>query len=274
MSSLTAVDKQYLETIFGMSGGYVLSFTDTRFADFFRPHKVEIHSNKYQIYGSSKAKKMRAFWERESDLVVGPVLSELLDNYEATCEISGNAKNTSLLTKCRDIEARLFGKKSPTESMTPESFLNEEFKIPNIQSLPVEYAVSEVIKSRLEEARLCLGAGAYLSVIFQCGSILEAVLLGAAQKEPEKFNRSRSSPKRHDKTKPLHEWTLSEYIDVAHDVGILKPDVHKFSHGLRDFRNYIHPYEQMQSGFVPDEYTAKVCFQVLKAALASVSGAR
>jgi hypothetical protein len=54
----------------------------------------------------------------------------------------------------------------------------------------------------------------------------------------------------------------------------MKPDVKKFSHGLRDFRNYIHPYEQMQSGFAPDEHTAKLCFQVLKAALASVAGER
>ena len=54
---------------------------------------------------------------------------------------------------------------------------------------------------------------------------------------------------------------------MAHDIGLLKPDVQKFSHGLRDFRNYIHPYQQMASGFKPDEHTAKVCFQVLKARL-------
>jgi hypothetical protein len=61
---------------------------------------------------------------------------------------------------------------------------------------------------------------------------------------------------------------------VACEIDILKPDVQKFSHGLRDFRNYIHPYEQMRSGFTPDEHTAKLCFQVLKAALASVAGER
>ena len=74
--------------------------------------------------------------------------------------------------------------------------------------------------------------------------------------------------------KQFHEWTLSELINVAHDLGLLKPDVQKFSHGLRDFRNYIHPYQQMASGFKPDEHTAKLCFQVLKAALADVAGDR
>ena len=61
---------------------------------------------------------------------------------------------------------------------------------------------------------------------------------------------------------------------MAHDIGLLKPDVQKFSHGLRDFRNYIHPYEQLTSGFTPDEHTAKVCLQVLKAALADMAGER
>ena len=74
--------------------------------------------------------------------------------------------------------------------------------------------------------------------------------------------------------KPFRKWTLSELINVAHDIGLLKTDVQKFSHILRDFRNYIHPYEQMVSKFNPDEHTAKMCFQVLKAALADVSGER
>ncbi len=67
---------------------------------------------------------------------------------------------------------------------------------------------------------------------------------------------------------------MLQFIDVACEIDLLKPDVKKFSHGLRDFRNYIHPYEQMNSGFTPDEHTAKMCFQALKAALASVAGER
>ena len=76
---------------------------------------------------------------------------------------------------------------------------------------------------------------------------------------------------------PIIESRLEEArraIDAASDVGTLKPDVQKFNQGLRDFRNYIHPYQQMMSGFSPDEHTMKVCFQVLKAALASVAGER
>jgi hypothetical protein len=65
----------------------------------------------------------------------------------------------------------------------------------------------------------------------------------------------------------INERLLSNFIDVAHDVGLLKEDVKKFSHSLRDFRNYIHPYEQISSRFNPDKHTAKISWQVLKAAI-------
>lgn len=275
MSSLTDIEKRYLERILSMGGGYVLDYTDPTFGEFFARHRINIHSKKYQSYGTSKAKKMRSFWEQEPDKVVAPVLSEMLDSYEADCELNGREPDATVLRKSRSIVARLSGKSAPAPAESVESFLEREFTIPNIQRLPVESQVATIIESRLAEGRKALRVGAHLSVIFLCGSVLEAVLLGAAQKSPESFNRSPASPKNAaGKVKPLHEWSLAQFIDVACEIQLLKVDVKKFSHGLRDFRNYIHPYEQMISGFTPDEHTAKVCFQVLKAALASVAGER
>jgi hypothetical protein len=276
MSSLTDVEKRYFEKLLDMQGGYVSDFSDATFGEFFSRHGVDIHGTKYQTYGTSKAKKMRAFWERELDALVGTVLSELLDSYEADCDLNNRATDAAILEKSRGIVARLTGKAAPAKPpQTVHDFLHHEFTVPNVQKLPIEALAVPIVEGRLAEARTALGAGAYLSVIFLCGSVLEAVLLGAAQKEPARFNQAGSSPKAADgKVKRLHEWSLAQIIDTACEVGLLKPDVKKFGHGLRDFRNYIHPYEQMVSGFTPDEHTAKVCFQVLKAALASVAGER
>ena len=276
MSSLTAADKQYIERVLDMGGGYVLNFTDATFAQFFIGFNVDIHGIGYQTYGASKAKKMRAFWEKEPDVLVGPVLSEMLDAYEALCDSGGRERDSTSLRKSRDIVARLLGKAPQADPKTDKGFLDLQFEFPNIQTLPIESLAAPIIQARLKEAQACLSVGAHLSVIFQCGSVLEGVLLGAAQKEPARFNRSNASPKneRDGKVKAFHEWSLSEFINVAQDIGLLKPDVQKFSHGLRDFRNYIHPYQQMISGFTPDEHTAKVCLQVLKAALADVAGER
>lgn len=276
MSSLTDIEKRYLEKLLAMGSGYVLDYSDATYGEFFNRHRIDIHGPKYQTCGTSKAKKMRAFWEAEPDALVGKVLSEMLASYEADCDLNKRQMDSALLEKSRSIVSRISGRpQSAKPAPTAEEFLNHEFTIPNILKLPVEAQAIPIVESRLAEARKALNANAHLSVIVLCGSVLEAVLLGAAQKEPARFNRASASPKAGDgSVKRFHEWSLAQFIDVACEIDILKPDVKKFSHGLRDFRNYIHPYEQMVSGFTPDEHTAKLCFQVLKAALASVAGER
>ena len=101
MSSLTDIEKRYLEKLLGMGSGYVLDFSDATYGEFFARHKVDIHGSKYQTYGSSKGKKMRAFWEQEPDPKVGEVLSEMLDSYEADCDLNGREVDASVLDKAR-----------------------------------------------------------------------------------------------------------------------------------------------------------------------------
>jgi hypothetical protein len=131
-----------------------------------------------------------------------------------------------------------------------------------------------VIKQRLSEIKDCLSNNIPLSAILLAGSTLEGLLLDLAGRNAQAFNCSKAAPKANGKVRPFHEWTLNDLINVAHETGKLGLDVKKFSHSLRDFRNYIHPFQQMHSGFSPDIHTAKISWQVLKAALADISGTR
>jgi hypothetical protein len=153
-----------------------------------------------------------------------------------------------------------------------DDFLKREFQEVSLESIGLEGIITEILKLRISEIEKCLLSDAPLSVIFLAGSTLEGVLLGVALKHPGEFNQSNSAPKDKDgRVKQFHDWTLSNFIDVAHEVGLLAEDVKKYSHTLRDFRNYIHPYQQMSSRFNPDKHTAKISWQVLKAALAQLS---
>ena len=164
MSTLNDAEKRYLEKILNMSSGFVLDYTDATFHDFFRRHNIDIHGRRYQTYGTSKAKKMRAFWNHEPDVVVGSVLAEMLDSYEVACKLSGNQVDTPVLDNARRIVDRLTGKSGKIKTVeTSEAFLNQEFTIPNIQKLPIEPAIVPIIESRLAEARKALTADAYLS---------------------------------------------------------------------------------------------------------------
>lgn len=157
------------------------------------------------------------------------------------------------------------------ESTSPkreeDAFLSREFSNVAFGGLGLEPTVVGVLEQRLKEIDRCYSSGAPLAVILLAGSTLEGVLLGLATSYPKAFNTSSVAPKQPDgKVKRFHDWSLNSFIDVAHDLGLIEYDSHKFSHALRDFRNYIHPFEQIASGFSPREHTAKICLQVLRAA--------
>lgn len=82
MSSLKSIEKQILESLLRMSNGYVLGFSDRTFADFFKDYRVDIYSDKYHSSerSGSKANRLRAFWDIESDSLVADVLQGLLEH--------------------------------------------------------------------------------------------------------------------------------------------------------------------------------------------------
>lgn len=274
MNTLEPIERECFEKMFQMESGYVLDFTNAKFEEFFARHGVQIYDPKYAVTGQSKAKRMRCFWDCEPDATVAPLLEAMLEFAKEDAELYEKPFDMRLFRKCQTIVRRLQGK-STTEFKTGGEFLNAQFATPDLNTLPLTPPLAEILNSRIHEANLALNAGANMSVIFLCGSVLEGILLGVALADPKKFNQAKSSPKDRDKcVKQLHEWTLSEFINVATEIGLLKPDVKKFSHGLREFRNYIHPYEQLSKRFSPDEHTARICMQVMKAAIASLSGKR
>jgi len=157
---------------------------------------------------------------------------------------------------------------TPNSVQTEDEFLNNNFGNIDFNGLDLEPALVDVLNARINEIRQCIKGNIPLAGIFLCGSVLEGCLLGIASKNPELFNSSSLSPKdKEGKVKKFYEWNLSNLIDAACDVEFLGEDVKKFSHALRDFRNYIHPFQQMSEHFSPDEHTLRISGQVLNAAI-------
>lgn len=154
------------------------------------------------------------------------------------------------------------------ENYSIDEFLIREFSDLRLNALGLESSITQIIEKRITEIEKCFTAQAPLAAIFLAGSTLEGILLGIATKHAKHFNCAKSAPKDNtQKVKRLHEWSLENLINSAKDLQLIRNDTHKFSHALRDFRNYIHPFEQMSSGFSPRENTAKICLQVLKSAI-------
>ena len=274
MAYLSHIEKSKLEDLLGMGGGYVLDFSDASFTSFFNNYNIDINDMKYSENkpSSSKANRLRGFWELEDDTVVGNVLFELIDTAEYLMRRNKVEEKGDLVADCKNIATRLYRQETAKDSMiTPKGFLKTDFSKINFTDLPIAEDLKPILMSRIEEIQKCLERGTPLAAILLAGSVLEGLLLGMASSKPAIFNKASASPKDSEgKVKHFQNWGLSDFINVSNEVGVIDNDVKEFSHVLRNFRNYIHPHKQMNSKFTPDNDSAQICVHVMLAAIKDV----
>lgn len=265
MSSLKMHEKNILERLFDR-GGYVLSFSNRTFSEFFHENGIDIYAEKYNFNGGSKMKRLRAFWEIESDQTTGKLLNALLEYACVTKSVSDENRKAG-----QTVIDRLLNKTS--HEKTEKDFLSTDYSSIDINKLNLDISLEPVIKQRINEINETLNK-APLAAIFLCGSTLEGILLDVAVKNFKLFSSANSSPKNR-KTGlvfQIYNWSLAQLINTAYEVGFLSLDIKKYGHTLRDFRNYIHPREQSDQKFNPNHYTARISWQVLQAAIADLTG--
>jgi hypothetical protein len=164
-----------------------------------------------------------------------------------------------------------FSKNNKKENTSEEDFIEQNFENANINKLNLDSVVTSILDQRIKEAEIAIKNDLPLSGIFIIGSILEGVFFGVASSKMKEFNQANSSPKKDGKVKNFADWTLNDYINVCYELKLIGENVKKFSHEVRDFRNYIHPYHQMACNFSPTIRSSKLCWQVLLAVIEDLS---
>lgn len=157
----------------------------------------------------------------------------------------------------------------PSERLAREeaAFLAKDVGAIDVFDVDVPVDFQMVIADRLEEIEICFENHAMLAVVILCGSTLEGLLYEVAKKHPAEYNRTLAAPQRDGKVRPLSEWSLNDLLHTSRELGVLGEDVSKFAHSVREFRNYIHPQQQVKEGFRPRPVTAQIAHQVLRAAI-------
>ena len=120
MANLTSIEKLKLEKFFDMSGGYILNFSNRTFQEFVLDNtQIDIYNEKYSYDSGSKANRLRAFWEKESNFIVGKLLSNLLEYWKAQ-KVMNSSEITKaeqdLFDECINITERL-KKELPVENI-------------------------------------------------------------------------------------------------------------------------------------------------------------
>ncbi len=123
MSDITASERRKLEKLFRMEGGYVLDFVDRTFGEFFDDYRVEIDAQRYKMKGTSKANRMRTFWQIDSNCLVGRVIDGLIKYGIEKNFFSGN--DAELIDFCHNVGQRLLGSHLVVESDCLIAIANE-----------------------------------------------------------------------------------------------------------------------------------------------------
>ena len=138
---------------------------------------------------------------------------------------------------------------------------------PDFSKLIPDPAMQLILNRRWAETWKCLACGAYLASTVMMGAILEALLLARINRVADKASvfTSKCTPKdRAGKTRPLQEWTLNSYIDVAHDLGWIGKPSRDIGIVLRDYRNFIHPEKELSQGVTVGEDDCRMFGAILE----------
>jgi hypothetical protein len=268
VSPVTQLDITVIERVLetGRGAGYVLDFSDADYAGFFRDFGVDIFAAQYAVEGTSKGKRLRAFLRATPPPLAGRVLASLLKHRMLNGKTPpADADRIEFQAIARRLGGSVDDRSTNAAGGSEDELLKLIFQPAVFQRLPVESAMTTLLVARMEEARRCVDNTAFLSSVILCGSVLEGMCLGYGTRHPEAANRGYVA--QYSKPAPhFHDWKLSQWIEVLGRIGVLSQNVVKFGAALRDFRNYIHPAEQLANGFSPDKHTARIAFQVVVAA--------
>lgn len=156
--ALNQLDRDVIDSVLQMNGGYVLDFSDRTFAEFFGDFGVPIDDERYRVDGDSKARRLRVFLRNAPSALVGQVLAALLERrllkrpdglkaqeverYQAIVQRYGGSVPTAASAK------------GPIEAEA--ELLRRVFRPELLSRLPLDAALITALAARMEEAQACI----------------------------------------------------------------------------------------------------------------------
>ena len=127
-----------------------------------------------------------------------------------------------------------------------------------------DHELREQIKNDWNEIQNCINCQAWKSSIILCGGVLEGVLWHLLSQSKEKARQIFKEINGKDSDKALNLWTLSQLLDVAYKMRIIKKSTTHLSHALREFRNLIHPEKQLSEHIKISSEEANIAINTLR----------
>lgn len=102
-------------------------------------------------------------------------------------------------------------------------------------------------------------ARCWKSVIILSGGAIEAILTDLLEANASRATGSQKAPKQKDITR----WDLADLINVSVELDLVSSGVEKLSHSVREYRNLVHPGNEIRNKLTFDSEEAKIALEVL-----------
>lgn len=139
---------------------------------------------------------------------------------------------------------------------------------PSFAVLIHDARMQDILLRRWTECVACLEGSAPMAATVMMGGLLEGLLLARINKQPNQqpIFTAKSAPKDKKTGIPLllKDWTLKNFIDVAHELGWISESAKDVGEVLRDYRNYIHPQKELSHGIVLKNDDAVLLWEIAK----------
>jgi hypothetical protein len=133
--------------------------------------------------------------------------------------------------------------------------------------------VRAVLEDYYSQAENAFASGSYLGAIVACGSVVEGLLTWALLIHEDQALKSKSACKdKQGQVRPLREWNLSNLIDVGNELNLVGKTAKQAAWALKDFRNFIHPYNVLQQSARPDQALAMSAIAAVSEITRSLKG--
>jgi hypothetical protein len=240
-----------------------------------RQHGIQVKSDseKQIIKGIALA------WFKKHRPVIGAILGEdqvgdIDELYRGMIEASGRATiRTKYLDALRVVKKRL-GILQAEHVITLAAPAAAAQQPTNTSDSPPQFAplisdpkMQAILARRWQECVICVKSGAPLAATVMMGGVLEGLLLAKINQLPNMapvFTAASAPRDKAGKTLVLKEWTLKNYIDVAHEMKWITTAAKDIGEVMRDYRNYIHPQKELSHGISLVQGDAQMLWEIAK----------
>jgi hypothetical protein len=141
--------------------------------------------------------------------------------------------------------------------------INQQDDAPNIQKREFPFIkntdLKKIVERDYQEIQRAYISNCWKSVIILSGGIIEAILTDLLVNNIVKTLAAKSAPKEKD----VNKWEFSKLIDVSVELKYVSDGMQKLSHPIREYRNLVHPSNEIRNKLIFSAEEAKIAVEIL-----------